>query len=47
MVILLGWGVYQLHTRDPLVDLRTTARPACSSRTSPRSSSASPCTPTC
>ena len=27
VVILLGWGVLQLRTRDPLVDLRTTARP--------------------
>ncbi|WP_393073774.1 MFS transporter [Streptomyces sp. LN704] len=27
VVILLGWGVWELRTRDPLVDLRTTARP--------------------
>lgn len=27
VVILLGWGALQLRTRDPLVDLRTTARP--------------------
>ncbi|MEV5850481.1 MFS transporter [Streptomyces sp. NPDC051985] len=26
VVILLGWGVYELRTREPLVDLRTTAR---------------------
>ncbi|MEU3077181.1 MFS transporter [Streptomyces laurentii] len=26
-VILLAWGVWELRTRDPLVDLRTTARP--------------------
>ncbi|MFD8802728.1 MFS transporter [Streptomyces atroolivaceus] len=27
-VVALGaWGYYELHTRDPLVDLRTTARP--------------------
>ncbi|MFJ5274197.1 MFS transporter [Streptomyces sp. NPDC088358] len=27
VVVLLGWGVWELRTRDPLVDLRTTARP--------------------
>ncbi|GJF33594.1 MFS transporter [Kitasatospora sp. NE20-6] len=27
VVALLGWGVWELRTRDPLVDLRTTARP--------------------
>ncbi|WP_392667359.1 MFS transporter [Streptomyces sp. LN785] len=27
VVILLGWGAWELRTRDPLVDLRTTARP--------------------
>ncbi|MFE4593307.1 MFS transporter [Streptomyces laurentii] len=26
-VVLLAWGVWELRTRDPLVDLRTTARP--------------------
>ncbi|MFJ3906366.1 MFS transporter [Streptomyces sp. NPDC090025] len=26
-VALLGWGVWELRTHDPLVDLRTTARP--------------------
>lgn len=26
VVILLGWGFYELRTREPLVDLRTTAR---------------------
>ncbi|MFT4042969.1 MAG: MFS transporter [Gordonia sp. (in: high G+C Gram-positive bacteria)] len=28
IVILIGWGVYQLRITEPLVDLRTTARPA-------------------
>ncbi|MGV9860661.1 MFS transporter [Gordonia sp. NPDC003425] len=28
IVVLIGWGFYQLRTSDPLVDLRTTARPA-------------------
>jgi predicted MFS family arabinose efflux permease len=27
VVLLLGWGAWELHTRDPLVDLRSTARP--------------------
>ncbi|MFF3358712.1 MFS transporter [Streptomyces sp. NPDC002917] len=27
VVILVGWGLWELRTRDPLVDLRTTARP--------------------
>ncbi|MBW8486443.1 MFS transporter [Actinomadura parmotrematis] len=27
VVVLLGWGVLELRHRDPLVDLRTTARP--------------------
>ncbi|GGV27812.1 MFS transporter [Streptomyces longisporoflavus] len=27
VVALLAWGFYELRTRDPLVDLRTTARP--------------------
>ncbi|QFZ72696.1 MFS transporter [Streptomyces fagopyri] len=27
VVVLLGWGAWELRTRDPLVDLRTTARP--------------------
>ncbi|MET7308808.1 MFS transporter [Streptomyces sp. NPDC005134] len=27
LVILAGWGMWELRTRDPLVDLRTTARP--------------------
>ncbi|MFE9866957.1 MFS transporter [Streptomyces sp. NPDC005506] len=27
VVILVGWGMWELRTRDPLVDLRTTARP--------------------
>ncbi|MFF3060994.1 MFS transporter [Streptomyces sp. NPDC057909] len=27
VVILAGWGLWELRTRDPLVDLRTTARP--------------------
>jgi MFS family permease len=27
VVALLAWGVWELRTRDPLVDLRTTARP--------------------
>uniref|UniRef100_A0AAU2VUX6 MFS transporter n=1 Tax=Streptomyces sp. NBC_00008 TaxID=2903610 RepID=A0AAU2VUX6_9ACTN len=27
VVVLLGWGFWELRTRDPLVDLRTTARP--------------------
>ncbi|WP_335933352.1 MFS transporter [Streptomyces sp. PTD5-9] len=26
-VILLSWGAWELRTRDPLIDLRTTARP--------------------
>ncbi|MFI8962999.1 MFS transporter [Streptomyces sp. NPDC053493] len=26
-VVLLAWGLWELRTRDPLVDLRTTARP--------------------
>jgi MFS family permease len=26
LVVLLGWGRYQVRTREPLVDLRTTAR---------------------
>ncbi|MDN3310902.1 MFS transporter [Microbacterium oryzae] len=28
LVVLLGWGVYQLRVRDPLLDLRVAARPA-------------------
>lgn len=28
VVVLLVWGVYQLRTREPLIDLRVTARPA-------------------
>ncbi|MEV0784033.1 MFS transporter [Streptomyces sp. NPDC050423] len=27
VVVLIGWGFWELRTRDPLVDLRTTARP--------------------
>ncbi|MEV0495531.1 MFS transporter [Streptomyces atratus] len=27
VVLLVGWGMWELRTRDPLVDLRTTARP--------------------
>jgi MFS family permease len=27
VVSLAGWGIYELRTREPLVDLRTTARP--------------------
>ena len=27
MVVLLLWGCYELRQQDPLVDLRTTARP--------------------
>ncbi|MFF1895499.1 MFS transporter [Streptomyces sp. NPDC058206] len=27
VAILVGWGLWELRTRDPLVDLRTTARP--------------------
>ncbi|WP_314409340.1 MFS transporter [Streptomyces kroppenstedtii] len=27
VVVLLAWGVWETRTRDPLVDLRTTARP--------------------
>ncbi|WP_406497999.1 MFS transporter [Streptomyces sp. NBC_00846] len=27
VVILLAWGAWELRTRDPLIDLRTTARP--------------------
>ncbi|MFF9351797.1 MFS transporter [Streptomyces sp. NPDC014734] len=27
LVILLAWGAWELRTRDPLIDLRTTARP--------------------
>ncbi|MCX5208112.1 MFS transporter [Kitasatospora sp. NBC_00240] len=27
VVVLLGWGVWEVRTKDPLVDLRTTARP--------------------
>ncbi|MEU0837733.1 MFS transporter [Streptomyces sp. NPDC005969] len=27
VLILVGWGMWELRTRDPLVDLRTTARP--------------------
>ncbi|WP_245240996.1 MFS transporter [Streptomyces spiramenti] len=27
VVVLLGWGVWELRTRHPLIDLRTTARP--------------------
>ncbi|MFJ4899887.1 MFS transporter [Streptomyces sp. NPDC088727] len=27
VVVLLAWGFWELRTRDPLVDLRTTARP--------------------
>ncbi|MGW1552919.1 MFS transporter [Streptomyces sp. NPDC002346] len=27
VVVLLVWGFWELHTRDPLIDLRTTARP--------------------
>lgn len=27
VVALLAWGCYELRTRDPLIDLRTTARP--------------------
>ncbi|WP_413760498.1 MFS transporter [Streptomyces sp. MMBL 11-3] len=27
VVVLLAWGVWEARTRDPLVDLRTTARP--------------------
>ncbi|MET8537990.1 MFS transporter [Streptomyces sp. NPDC005065] len=27
VAILVGWGMWELRTRDPLVDLRTTARP--------------------
>ncbi|MER5851494.1 MFS transporter [Streptomyces sp. NPDC002012] len=27
VVVLLAWGAWELRTRDPLVDLRTTARP--------------------
>ncbi|MFE7757491.1 MFS transporter [Streptomyces sp. NPDC057418] len=27
LVVLLAWGVWETRTRDPLVDLRTTARP--------------------
>ncbi|MFJ3222575.1 MFS transporter [Streptomyces sp. NPDC086783] len=27
VVVLAAWGVWELRTRDPLVDLRTTARP--------------------
>ncbi|WP_406459061.1 MFS transporter [Streptomyces sp. NBC_00876] len=27
VVVLVGWGFWELRTRDPLVDLRTTARP--------------------
>ncbi|MFD9604340.1 MFS transporter [Streptomyces sp. NPDC059970] len=27
VVVLLAWGAWELQTRDPLVDLRTTARP--------------------
>lgn len=26
-MLLVGWGVWELRTKDPLVDLRTTARP--------------------
>ncbi|MFE0749040.1 MFS transporter [Gordonia sp. NPDC058843] len=28
IVVLIGWGVFELRQREPLVDLRTTARPA-------------------
>lgn len=28
LVVLIAWGFYQLRTTDPLVDLRTTSRPA-------------------
>ncbi|MYW68712.1 MFS transporter [Streptomyces sp. SID8379] len=27
VVVLLGWGVWELRTKQPMVDLRTTARP--------------------
>ncbi|WP_406323690.1 MFS transporter [Streptomyces niveus] len=27
VVLLVGWGAWELRTKDPLVDLRTTARP--------------------
>lgn len=27
VVVLLVWGFWELRTKDPLVDLRTTARP--------------------
>ncbi|MFE6027458.1 MFS transporter [Streptomyces niveus] len=27
VVLLVGWGTWELRTKDPLVDLRTTARP--------------------
>ncbi|MEU8698474.1 MFS transporter [Streptomyces sp. NPDC048680] len=27
VVVLIGWGFWELRTKDPLVDLRTTARP--------------------
>ncbi|MET9552216.1 MFS transporter [Streptomyces sp. NPDC006645] len=27
VVLLVGWGMWELRTKDPLVDLRTTARP--------------------
>ncbi|MEE1808602.1 MFS transporter [Streptomyces sp. BE133] len=27
VIVLLAWGAWELRTRDPLVDLRTTARP--------------------
>lgn len=47
VVILLAWGAWELRTREPLIDLRTTARPRYCSPTSPRSSSASACTRAC
>ena len=28
VIVLIGWGFFELHHSDPLVDLRTTARPA-------------------
>lgn len=29
VVVLIAWGFWELRTTDPLVDLRTTARPGC------------------
>ncbi|GAA1266794.1 hypothetical protein GCM10009609_32400 [Pseudonocardia aurantiaca] len=40
---LLLWGWWELRTRQPLVDLRTTARPRCCSPTSHPPCSGSPC----